>query len=55
MPLAEVPSFIPAMPEIFLALPAMGLLMVGVFQKDGDVAEKESDELEGQLKAAQKP
>ncbi len=39
MPLAEVPSFIPATPEIFLALAAMGLLMVGVFQKDGDVAE----------------
>jgi len=39
MPLAEVPSFIPAMPEIFLALAAMGLLLVGVFQKDGDVAE----------------
>jgi NADH-quinone oxidoreductase subunit N len=39
MPLAAVPSFIPAMPEIFLALAAMGLLMVGVFQKDGDAAE----------------
>jgi NADH-quinone oxidoreductase subunit N len=39
MPLAAVPSFIPAMPEIFLALAAMGLLMVGVFQKDGDVVE----------------
>lgn len=39
MPLAEVPNFIPAMPEIFLALAAMGLLMVGVFQKDGAAAE----------------
>jgi NADH-quinone oxidoreductase subunit N len=37
MPLAEVPDLIPAMPEIFLALTAMGLLVFGVFQReDGD-------------------
>jgi NADH-quinone oxidoreductase subunit N len=38
MPAAEVPNLIPAMPEIFLALAAMGLLMLGVFQRDGDNA-----------------
>ncbi|MCR4376617.1 MAG: NADH-quinone oxidoreductase subunit NuoN [Rhodospirillales bacterium] len=31
--MAEVPNLIPAMPEIFLALAAMTLLMLGVFQK----------------------
>ena len=36
MPLADVPNFIPAMPEIFLAFSAMGLLLVGVFHKDSD-------------------
>ncbi len=38
MPVAEVPDLIPAMPEIFLALAAMGLLMFGVFQQDSDAA-----------------
>lgn len=33
MAMAEVPNLIPAMPEIFLALAAMTLLMLGVFQK----------------------
>jgi NADH-quinone oxidoreductase subunit N len=33
MAIAEVPNLIPAMPEIFLALAAMTLLMVGVFQR----------------------
>lgn len=32
MAMAEVPNLIPALPEIFLALAAMTLLMVGVFQ-----------------------
>jgi NADH-quinone oxidoreductase subunit N len=36
MPMAEFPNLIPAMPEIFLALAAMGLLMVGVCQREGD-------------------
>ena len=34
MPLAEVPNIVPALPEIFLALAAMALLMLGVFQKE---------------------
>ena len=38
MPVAEVPDLVPAMPEIFLALAAMGLLMFGVFQREGDGA-----------------
>jgi NADH-quinone oxidoreductase subunit N len=36
MPLALVPNLLPALPEIFLAIVAMGLLMVGVFHRDGD-------------------
>ncbi len=39
MPMAQVPNLIPAMPEIFLALVAMGLLMVGAYQKDGTEAQ----------------
>jgi NADH-quinone oxidoreductase subunit N len=38
MPLAELPDLIPAMPEIFLALAAMGLLLLGVFQRADDGA-----------------
>lgn len=38
MPVAEVPDLVPAMPEIFLTLAAMALLMLGVFQRDGDAA-----------------
>lgn len=34
MPLAEVPDVVPALPEIFLALAAMALLMLGVFQPE---------------------
>jgi NADH-quinone oxidoreductase subunit N len=37
-PLADVPNLIPAMPEIFLALAAMGILMLGVFQRGHDGA-----------------
>ncbi len=33
MAMAEVPDLIPALPEIFLALAAMALLMLGVFQR----------------------
>lgn len=38
MPLAEMPNLIPAMPEIFLALAAMALLLLGAFQRDSDGA-----------------
>ncbi|MFO1119076.1 MAG: NADH-quinone oxidoreductase subunit NuoN [Rhodospirillales bacterium] len=38
MPLAQVPDIVPALPEIFLALAAMALLMFGVFQREGDAA-----------------
>jgi NADH-quinone oxidoreductase subunit N len=38
MPSAEVPSLLPALPEMFLALAAMSLLMFGVFQRDGEAA-----------------
>jgi NADH-quinone oxidoreductase subunit N len=38
MPEAEVPNLIPAMPEMFLVLAAMGLLMLGSFQRDSDGA-----------------
>ena len=33
MAMATVPNLTPAMPEIFLAIAAMALLMLGVFQK----------------------
>ena len=33
MPLATLPAFTPALPEIFLAIAALVLLMVGVFTK----------------------
>ncbi len=35
MPLAQVPDLIPVLPELFLALVIMALLMFGVFQKGG--------------------
>ncbi len=38
MPVAELPDLIPAMPEIFLALAGMALLLLGVFQRDNDGA-----------------
>jgi len=38
MPLAEIPDFVPALPELFLALAAMGLLLAGVVPRDGDLA-----------------
>lgn len=38
MLVAEVPDLLPALPEIFLALAAMALLMVGVFQTQDSVA-----------------
>ena len=36
MPLAQIPDLIPILPELFLALVVMALLMFGVFQKGGD-------------------
>jgi NADH-quinone oxidoreductase subunit N len=35
MPEAEVPNLVPAMPEMFLVFAAMGLLMLGAFQRNG--------------------
>jgi len=35
MPLAKIPDLIPAMPELFMAVAIMTLLMLGVFQKGG--------------------
>ncbi len=40
MPMADVPNLIPALPEIFLAVAAMALLMLGVFQNDADAGEE---------------
>ena len=39
MSLAEIPSIIPALPELFLALVVMALLMLGVFHKTGSILE----------------
>ena len=36
MPLGQIPDLIPILPELFLALVVMALLMFGVFQKGGD-------------------
>ena len=36
MSVAEVPDLVPVMPELFLALAAMALLMLGAFQREGD-------------------
>ena len=38
MPAAAVPSFLPALPEIFLGLAALALLMLGVFRGERGVA-----------------
>ena len=37
--MAEVPNLIPVMPELFLSLVAMALLLFGVFQPEGEVAQ----------------
>jgi len=39
MAMADVPNLIPAMPELFLALVAMALLLLGAFQKEGPAEE----------------
>ena len=36
--MADLPNVVPALPELFLALVIMALLMLGVFQKDHFVA-----------------
>ncbi len=41
MPLAEVPNMIPALPEIFIAVIAMALLVLGVFQKSDNASDCE--------------
>ena len=38
--MSEVPNMVPALPEIFIALVGMALLMLGVFQKAGGNAEE---------------
>lgn len=38
MPLYPVPDLFPALPEIFLAVAAMALLLLGVYRKDGATA-----------------
>jgi NADH-quinone oxidoreductase subunit N len=45
MPLAQVPDLVPALPEIFLAVVAMALLLLGVFQKPGAMEETKSARL----------
>ena len=35
MPNTHVPELIPALPELFLAVTIMALMMFGVFQKSG--------------------
>lgn len=40
MPTANVPNFVPALPEIFLACAAMALLMLGVFQRALAIGER---------------
>ena len=50
MPLADVPSLIPALPELFLACAAMALLMLGVFHKnDTDEARLQGSRLVSNL------
>jgi NADH-quinone oxidoreductase subunit N len=50
MPIAEVPDLIPAMPEMFLAVAGMALLMLGVFQRaDGPAGETRNGALVGNL------
>jgi NADH-quinone oxidoreductase subunit N len=45
MPLAQVPNLVPALPEIFLAVIAMALLMLGVFQRGGQKEEVRTSRL----------
>ena len=40
MPLAQTPDLIPVLPEIFLAAAALGLLLLGVFQRAADRADQ---------------
>ena len=38
--MAEVPNIVPALPELFLGLSIMAMLMFGVFQKTGDAGDE---------------
>ena len=49
MPLAQVPNLVPALPEIFLAVVAMAVLLLGVFQKPGAMEETKSARLVSNL------
>jgi NADH-quinone oxidoreductase subunit N len=40
MPMAEIPNWIPATPEIFMAVMIMSLMMFGVFQKQSSVTDE---------------
>ncbi len=40
MPMAQTPNWIPATPELFVAIMIMALLMFGVFQKQAKLAER---------------
>ena len=40
MPMANIPNWIPAAPELFIALMAMSLMMFGVFQKQSSAADE---------------
>jgi len=46
MPMAQIPNFVPALPELFLSVIIMALLMFGVFQK--------ADSPEAEIKTAQR-
>jgi NADH-quinone oxidoreductase subunit N len=51
MPLADIPNLIPVLPEAFLAVIAMALLMLGVFQKKGKGAKSRTAGLIARLGA----
>ena len=40
MPMAQIPNWIPAMPELFITVMIMALLMFGVFQKHSSAADE---------------
>ena len=52
MPLADVPTLVPALPELFVAVVAMALLMLGVFQKGGRTEEVRTARLISYLSVA---
>ncbi|TCS64137.1 NADH-quinone oxidoreductase subunit NuoN [Varunaivibrio sulfuroxidans] len=52
MPIAELPNVIPALPEIFMAIAAMALLMVGVFHGAPRAATASTKAISGKSGAA---